>query len=173
MTITTKIAEMQDLPKVVKLYQDICDHQSEDEYGADWTWGDYPSETGLKHLIETADFVIGLQDNKVVAAGVITIGDDYPMVDWPTKAAGHQIGVLHLLGVHPQYRGQGIARQILKAALKAAKDAGLKVVHLDVLKGNVPAEKLYENNGFKVVERLILHYDDIGDQAATVMECVL
>lgn len=173
MLIQTKIAELQDLPKVAELYKDICDHQSKDEYGADWTWGEYPSEEGLKHLIETGYLVMGLQDGKTVAGGVITVGDDYPNVDWPTPAPDSQIGVLHLLGVHPEYRGSGVSKQILQAVLKVAKDAGLKVVHLDVLGGNLPAAKLYEKNGFKAIETLTIHYDDIGDQEATVMEYVL
>lgn len=169
----TKIATIKDLPQVVALYKDICDHQSLDKYGADWTWGEYPSEKGLKELIENEIVVIGLQDNKVVAGGVITVGDDYPQVNWPTKVNNNKIGVLHLLGVHPKYRGSGDSKQILQAILQAAKEQGLKVVHLDVLSGNLPAAKLYERNGFKVVKTLIIHYDDIGDQEATVMEYAL
>ncbi|MEE6636201.1 hypothetical protein [Limosilactobacillus pontis] len=39
-----------------------------------------------------------------------------------------------------------------------------------MLAGNVPSEKLYVKNGFTVVQALTLHYDDIGDQDAKVLE---
>lgn len=169
----TTVATLADLPKVVSLYKAICDHQEQDQYGADWTWSEYPSEKSLKQLIQTATVVLGWQDGQVVAAGVVTTGDDYPQVDWPTKVANQQIGVLHLLGVHPDYRCTGDSKQILQATMNQAKKLGLKVVHLDVLGGNLPAAKLYQKFGFKTVQTLTLHYDDIGDQTATVMEYVL
>ncbi|MEY8442364.1 GNAT family N-acetyltransferase [Lactobacillaceae bacterium 24-114] len=165
-----KIAEINDLPGVISLYKAICDHQSQDQYGANWTWGEYPSEESLTENIQKKQLVIGLQDGKVIAGGVVTIGEDYPQVDWPTPATENEIGVLHLLGVHPDYRGTGISSQIVGAVQNHAKKLGLKVLHLDVLANNVPAEKLYQKNGFKLVKSLTLHFDDIGDQLAKVME---
>jgi RimJ/RimL family protein N-acetyltransferase len=51
--------------------------------------------------------------------------------------------------VRPRFRGQGVGRQLVLAALEYARTRpGLKVVRLTVTEGNGPAETLYESCGF-------------------------
>lgn len=51
--------------------------------------------------------------------------------------------------VRPWFRGQGVGRQLVLAALEYARmRPGLKVVQLTVTEGNGPAEALYESCGF-------------------------
>ena len=70
--------------------------------------------------------------------------------------------VIHMLGVHGDFAGRGLAKEMVRFALELAKAAGMKAVRLDVLKGNVPAEKLYEGEGFKLVDTAKLFYEDTG-----------
>lgn len=165
-----RVAQLADLDGVVDLYHTVCEHQSQDQYGADWTWGEYPSIDGLRKFIQQSTVVIGIKDNQIVAGGVMTTGEEYPDVDWPIKAANREIGVFHLITVHPAYRRTGISRQLINGLLNVAKQEGKKVIHLDVLAGNLPSEKLYLRAGFQTVQELVIHYDDIGDQKAKVME---
>lgn len=170
-----KIATEDDLNEVAKLYHEVCDHQSLDEYGANWTWGEYPSVESLRDFIQHELIVTGWKDGRCVAAGVLTAGedDDYRQVDWPIKATDQEIVVLHLFTVHPDYRGTGIAGEMFEHVLNVARQHGFRVLHLDVLAGNVPSEKLYVKHGCQVVADLIMHYDDIGDQPARVLQYVL
>ena len=57
---------------------------------------------------------------------------------------------LDSLAVYPQYRGQGIARQLLQATVERAQEAGLPAGLL-VDKGNPKAERLYRSIGFEYV----------------------
>ena len=57
---------------------------------------------------------------------------------------------LDTLAVHPEYRGKGIARLLLKGAIGRAADAG-KPAGLLVDKINDRARRLYESVGFKKV----------------------
>ncbi len=51
--------------------------------------------------------------------------------------------------VRPQWRGQGIGRQLVLAALEYARGrSGVLVVQLTVTEGNRPAAALYESCGF-------------------------
>ena len=52
------------------------------------------------------------------------------------------------VGVHPDYRGQGIAGQMMTALLEAGEGRGVKEFTLEVRVGNAPAAHVYEAHGF-------------------------
>lgn len=52
------------------------------------------------------------------------------------------------MGVHKDYRGQGIGTRLLNATLEAAKEYGLERVELEVYTSNTRAMKLYAKRGF-------------------------
>jgi len=56
------------------------------------------------------------------------------------------------VATHPDYRGQGLARQLVKRAIEHARKYGAEICVLDVREDNQPAYKLYKSLGF-------LHYD--------------
>ena len=60
------------------------------------------------------------------------------------------------VAVHPDYRGQGIARQMMQAAMTAIQAKGSAAI-LQVDADNMIAQRLYERLGF-VRERLWTHY---------------
>lgn len=139
------VAKSSDLDAVCEFYQAVCDQQSAADYAPGWDWGDYPNRNQLAQAIDRGQVLIGYAQGRLAAAGVLTHGEDagYADVTWQKQFPDDQIGVLHLYAVHPDYRGQGIASGMLQGILEQARQDGLKVVHLDVRKGNVPAERLY------------------------------
>ena len=52
------------------------------------------------------------------------------------------------MGVHKDYRGQGIGTRLLGATLDAAEKYGLERVELEVYTSNTRAIRLYEKRGF-------------------------
>lgn len=75
------------------------------------------------------------------------------------RLEGHVVGVLAVheeaealfvssLAVVPQRRRLGIATSVLIYAEKLAKRLGKERLELSVLRGNIPAQKLYERCGF-------------------------
>ena len=87
---------------------------------------------------------------------------EYRTVQWPTKAEDAEITVIHALGVHPAHTGKGIARQMVQFAVDFAREHQHKVIRLDVLKGNLRAEKLYTGMGFQYLHTLPMFYEDTG-----------
>ncbi|HEU4611698.1 MAG TPA: ribosomal protein S18-alanine N-acetyltransferase [Kofleriaceae bacterium] len=77
---------------------------------------------------------------------------------------------LHILALatHPDYRGRGIARQLLDHVLDVARQTGCSLATLEVRRSNVPAIKLYERAGFKTVHVRARYYQD-DDEDALVM----
>jgi len=58
-------------------------------------------------------------------------------------------GLLASVYVDPAHRGTGAAGVLISGAIKAARDDGLRVLHLSVTVGNAPALALYEGLGFR------------------------
>ncbi|MDN6723911.1 MAG: GNAT family N-acetyltransferase, partial [Tetragenococcus halophilus] len=63
---------------------------------------------------------------------------------------------LDTLCVDAAYRGQGIATELLDATEDFAKKEGAKVLGLCVDHANKKAQRLYEDNGFKIVGEQII-----------------
>ncbi len=68
-----------------------------------------------------------------------------------------EYGFIHDLWIEPDYRNEGLARQIVTLAVERFGAIGVGQVRLDVLVSNVPARSLFEACGFRpsVLEMLI------------------
>ena len=53
-------------------------------------------------------------------------------------------------------------RKAKETEYNAVRACGMKALRLDVLTGNVPAEKLYEGAVFRYVDTVKLFYEDTG-----------
>ena len=53
------------------------------------------------------------------------------------------------IAILPGFRGQGLGRRLMKAAIRKAKEHGYLQVELEVASSNIPARKLYESLGFR------------------------
>ena len=167
-----KQATAADLETVCQFYQEVCAQQQDDEYGADWHWGVYPNQELLADRIDNGMVVEGLVNGQVATVGILTTGDEpnYRQVSWAIAAPEQRITVLHLFAVSKNFRGQGLAKQMLQKLFEFAKNKGYAVMHLDVMKGNVPAERAYVKSGFRFAGEVVLHYEDIGDTSAHMYE---
>lgn len=71
--------------------------------------------------------------------------------------AGHdgRRGFIHHTAVHPDFRRQGIARQLVEAALMALKAEGIHKVALVVFDRNQTGNGFWEQQGFTAREDLV------------------
>ena len=65
------------------------------------------------------------------------------------------------IGVNPEKRRQGIASAMIGIIEKNVKNQGVKKIFLEVASNNIPAQKLYENCGFRTVGLRPKYYDGI------------
>ena len=145
------------------------------EFDIGWKKDIYPSPGFLKTSIVNGELLIGMVENKVVAAMVLNhqCNEGYREFGWPTKVLDSEITVIHALGVHPKSKGKGYAKQMVNKAFEVAKRNRQKVIRLDVLEGNIPAERLYEGLGFKYMHTLKMFYEDTGWTNYRLYEYVL
>ena len=144
----------------------------------------HPAPDELRIAIEEKTLYIGMEDgetvtdgkaagqsaadkvtaDKIAAAMVVNhkCNAEYADVSWSQELTGEEFVVIHMLGVHSRCAGKGFAKEMVRYAIGLAKEWGMKAVRLDVLKGNVPAERLYEGLGFVYVDTIRLFYEDTG-----------
>lgn len=65
------------------------------------------------------------------------------------------------IGVNPEMRRNGIASAMIGIIEKTIKNQGVKKIFLEVSSTNIPAQKLYENYGFKRVGLRPKYYDGV------------
>lgn len=65
------------------------------------------------------------------------------------------------IGVNPEMRRNGIASAMIGIIEKTMKSQSVKKIFLEVASNNIPAQKLYENLGFKVVGLRPKYYDGV------------
>jgi len=88
-----------------------------------------------------------------------------PCIELERVASG--CWLLQAIAILPQYRGKGLARQLLGKAESVAKDSGTNRIALQVEEVNEVAFKTYQSNGYVEVDRRpYVHFpgsEDTGD----------
>jgi ribosomal-protein-alanine N-acetyltransferase len=83
------------------------------------------------------------------------------IVTWVIMDEAH----IATIAIHPDYRGYGIGRHLLAHNLLAAYERGARLAHLEVRRGNIAAQNLYTQFGFKVVGIRTRYYQDNHEDA--------
>jgi putative acetyltransferase len=69
------------------------------------------------------------------------------------RRIGEGIGEMKRLYVRPEFRGQGLGRNLIGAVIEAAREIGYHVIRLDTLPGKMDqAIDMYRSFGFKNIE---------------------
>jgi len=98
----------------------------------------------LEALIKSEDseVVVVTREDQIIAGGYVTIKPAKPYLDHDRYA---YVGFMF---VRPQYRGLGLAQDILDHLTRWSKDRGLNEIRLEVYDENEPAVKAYTKAGF-------------------------
>lgn len=71
-------------------------------------------------------------------------------------------GHITTIGVDPEYRRRGLARLMMHEIERIFVERGVKTARLEVRIDNLPAQQLYEQLGYAIVQRM-KHYYSSGD----------
>ncbi len=89
-----------------------------------------------------------VRDDIDMQSSVVVMDDDYPIALGMIARRGAHAWIGGV-GVLPNYRGQGIGRQIMHILLDAAHQHHVDRVQLEVIQQNTPAIRLYDSLGFQ------------------------
>ena len=160
---------------VRSFYHSMIDALAGFPHTVGWKKDIYPSPQFLKESIDAGNLFIATEKDTIIAAMILNheCNDSYLDYQWPTEAADTEITVIHALGVHPKYTRNGYAKQMVQFAIDTARADRQKVIRLDVLKGNIAAERLYAGLGFRYLHTLPMFYEDTGWTDFELYEYVL
>ena len=111
-------------------------------FPGDTAWNKSADVIARKLNVQPELFYIALSSDKVV--GSVIAGYDGVR------------GWIHRLAVHPSYRRQGLATQLMHRAEIGLKEIGCPKINLQVRASNMEVVKFYASLGFSVEERASL-----------------
>ena len=164
-----------DFHEVQSFYWTLIEQMQDVEFHPGWEKGVYPADAFLKESLAAGELYALRADGKIIAAMVLNhqCNDGYNGTKWNVEAAVDEITVIHALGVLPQVHGQGVAPQMVEAAIQIARAKQQKAIRLDVLGGNIPALKLYEKFGFQYHRTVQMFYEDTGWTEYKIYEFII
>ena len=166
-------AEKEDFDKVRSLYWMLIDQEQNDPSFPHWKKGIHPSDEMIRTSIDKGDLYV-LVDGDEIAACVIANDEKIDgYADAPWQIESEEVIVLHVLAVHPNHRGEGLARRLVGNVVEMERAAGKKALRLDVIENNTTAEKLYQKLGFQYIQTKTLYYDVVGEMTFKLYELVL
>ncbi|HIZ80165.1 MAG TPA: GNAT family N-acetyltransferase [Candidatus Lachnoclostridium stercorigallinarum] len=155
---------LEEYQRVMDFYDRLTDGMEGAQYHPGWEKGVYPDPEFIRESIKKGELFVLEGDGKIAGAMVMNHQgtEGYDRAGWKVLALPEETAVLHALGVLPEYQGRGLAKRLVRAAVRMAVENGCRAVRLDVLEGNLPAKRLYESTGFQYIERMELFYEDTG-----------
>ena len=156
-------------------YHSMTDALEGTKYHPKWQKDIYPAPEDMRDAIDRGELYIGRVGERIAAAMVLNqqYNPEYEDIVWTKPFDRSEFMVIHMLGVHNDFAGRGLAKEMVRFAIETAGAAGMKAIRLDVLKGNVPAERLYPAMGFSYVDTIKLFYEDTGRVDFELFELVL
>ncbi len=153
-----------DLDGVGKLYEDVCDYLDAHGNYPGWKKGIYPVRRDAERgMMANALYVARIGEKTV---GTVTLThepeDGYGNGKWLTEDDYRRIYVVHTLAVHPDFLKCGIGTELLVFAERVAREEQCVSIRLDVVKDNIPAERLYQKCGYQWAGTVSLGYEAYG-----------
>lgn len=157
---------------VIDFYHKLITEMKTYPHHPTWIIGIYPSDDYLKRLTVNGQVFLGKENDRVVAAMVLNNcpNEGYESVSWRVCTSNDKATVIHLLGVLPEYWGKGFGTELLMFAENLLRKNGQEALRLDVMEENIPAKKLYAENGFTEIETVRMFYESTGWTCFTMYE---
>ena len=140
-------AQAEDLAEILLLFRAATTRM--DAHGV-YQWDEiYPDEGILSEDIARGNMTIGKIDGRIAVAFMLDFCEDsdYETAAW--RYCAQDIVVLHRLCVHPDFQGQGVARQAMDYLENEVRARGVQTIRLDAFSQNPAALHLYESRGYQ------------------------
>ena len=153
-----------DLDDIGKLYGEVCDYLEAHRNYPGWKKGLFPIRLDAEKGLEEDALYVAWMEKKLVGTVILRHEPEegYKNGKWLTRDDYQHIYVIYTLAVHPDCLKCGIGTELLMFAEQAAREEGCISIRLDVVKDNLPAERLYRKRGYQFIGTVSLGYEEYG-----------
>ncbi|MEG0910087.1 MAG: GNAT family N-acetyltransferase [Ruthenibacterium sp.] len=128
-------------------------------------WQDgYPNRAQLAADIASGQSYIGILADKICATMMVSLDGDpnYAVIEHGAWAQDAPYGVVHRIAVHPAYRKQHCAAQMLLFAENFCAARQIRYLRIDTHLENKPMRGFLEKSGFQ--QRGLIYLDNLHDK---------
>ena len=157
-------ATREDFDAIIAFYDDVIERTPAMATYARWSKGKHPTAEGIRAYIDEGCMYLYKANSIIVSAMAVTMyqGDDYHAIEWSKQVADDKVTVIHILAVSPDYQGSGIGSEMIREAIRIARDKGMEAIRLDALASNTPAHRIYKRLGFEFRGQQHLYAENTG-----------
>ena len=166
-------AAKEEFYKIRSLYGNLIDQEKDDPSFPRWKKGIHPSDEMIQNSIDREELYVLADGDEIVACVIANAEKVDGYSDAPWQIDSDEVIVLHVLAVHPNHRGKGLAQRLVENVIEQERKVGKKTLRLDVIENNTTAEKLYQKLGFQYIQAKTLYYNVVGEMTFKLYELVL
>lgn len=166
-------AAKEEFYKIRSLYGNLIDQEKDDPSFPRWKKGIHTSDEMIQNSIDREELYVLADGDEIVACVIANAEKVDGYSDAPWQIDSDEVIVLHVLAVHPNHRGKGLAQRLVENVIEQERKVGKKTLRLDVIENNTTAEKLYQKLGFQYIQAKTLYYNVVGEMTFKLYELVL
>ena len=162
--LTFERAGAEEFSAIRDFYWRLIDRMSGPEDHIGWRKGVYPSDAFLRESLDRGELYVLREDGTLRGSVILNsrCNEGYAGVAWGADCRAEEVLILHALAVDPERQGAGLGRRMVQEILALAKAKGKRAARLDILGGNLPAQRLYTRRGFRFAAAKPMFYEDTG-----------
>ena len=119
----------------------MIDQEKDDPSFPQWKKGIHPSDEMIQASIDKGELYVLADGDEITACVIANDEKVQGYADAPWQIDSDEVIVLHVLAVHPDYRGKGLARRLVENVIEQGRKAGKKGFHLYGVKIAIKSQK--------------------------------
>ena len=159
-----RLVQTDNLEFLRKKYIEVIEQTPDFMRNVRWIYGQHPKDEMIQDYMDNGEMYALMNGNEIsgMVAVVMHQDDNYKTVPWQVDLRNDEVATIHILAICPEYQGRSLGIQLINQIEKLSKNNGKKAVRLDVLKSNIPAQKMYERAGYSLRGEQKLYAENTG-----------
>ena len=174
MNMYLRKAKINESTEILKFYHRIIESIRDSDFKPKWN-NEYPNLEFIEKSIKKEELYIYTKNNIIISSLILndSFDVDYSYVNWSFNAKLDEITVMHAFAIDSKFRGKGLGRKIFDEIKDITMANNKKTIRIDVIDGNVGAQKVYEHLGFEYIGCAETNQYPIGPEKFHLYEYVL
>lgn len=172
--ITLRNAIINEAEEILEFYKEIIFNIQNTEFQPRWN-NEYPNLEFIKNSILNEELYIYKRNETIIASVVVNnkFSPEYDKIQWSINAKPNEIIIIHTFAINPNFQNHKIGKQIFNRIKETALKNNKKTIRIDVIDGNVGAEKVFKKLGFEYIGSIEVFHEAVGLSKFHLYEHVL